>query len=158
MTYEGLLSVIEEAQILGLFKDLCNYYSEYHLKNKLRNILANSSSEIIAIKQIIRRRYNENISNEQLEFLHKLIVAFLKKSEYRKAIGFETKNQLLNKQNWKCAFCKCDIDISAHADHIIPFKYVGDELDDNLQMLCSKCNEKKKDSMDYQIRFLLKLV
>lgn len=68
------------------------------------------------------------------------------------------KNSLLITQNHKCAICNIMINESAPADHIVPFKYVGDELSDNIQMLCKKCNEKKSDSIDYQIRFLLKLV
>ena len=135
MDTKVLLDSIEEAKILGIFKNVCNDYSNSVEKNKLRNILAVSPDKYNTIKQIMIRKYSVDMNDQQIERMLELIRAFLKKSDYRK-----------------------NIDISSHADHIVPFKYVGDELDDNLQMLCGTCNEKKSDSIDYQIRYLLKLV
>ena len=158
MKTEMLLDSIEEAKILGVFKNICNDYSTPSEKNSLRNIIAFSTDKKNTVKQIVTRKYDFSIDDQQAERLVKLIQAFLKKSEYRKRISNETRDRLLAKQNYKCSFCGVSIDNTAHADHIVPFKYVGDELNDNLQMLCGNCNEKKSDSIDYQIRFLLKLV
>lgn len=87
--------------------------------------------------------------------MHTLVQAFLAKSTYRKPISDETRKRLLEAQHYSCAICGQSIDMHAHADHIVPFAYVGDELPDNLQMLCAHCNEAKRESIDYQIRYLL---
>lgn len=158
MVDEKILNDIEETKILSIFKNIYNDYSDYKEKNTLRNMLSISPDKLVTLKQIIKRKYDSNFSEMQLKRLSELVEAFLKKSEYRKSIPEELRNSLLITQNYKCAICNTMINESAPADHIVPFKYVGDELSNNIQMLCKKCNEKKNDSIDYQIRFLLKLV
>lgn len=158
MDTELLLNSVEEAQILGIFKNICDNYMKPYLKNSLRNILAVSTNQSDTIKNIVNHKYNLKISEQEANRLLDLVKAFLCKSNYRKAISKDLKEKLLVEQNYECSFCKHPIDISAHADHIVPFKYVGDCLNNNLQMLCSDCNKKKNDSLDYQIKFLLKLV
>lgn len=158
MVDEKILKDIEEAKILSIFKNIYNDYSNYKEKNALRNMLSISPDKLTTLKQMIKRKYDSDFSEMQLKRLCELVEAFFKKSEYRKGISEELKNSLLITQNHKCAICNIMINESAPADHIVPFKYVGDELSDNIQMLCKKCNEKKSDSIDYQIRFLLKLV
>ena len=55
------------------------------------------------------------------------------------------------KQNHKCAFCVANgIDIEyafedMEGDHIIPWSKGGKTTDDNLQMLCSRCNNDKSN-------------
>lgn len=158
MDIKVLLDSIEEAKTLGIFKNICNDYSNPIEKNRLRNIIARSPDKHNTIKQIVIRKYSTDMNDQQIDRMLELIQAFLKKSEYRKNIPIELRERLLIKQDYKCPFCGKCIDISSHVDHIVPFKYVGDELDDNLQMLCGTCNAKKSDSIDYQIRFLLKIV
>ena len=158
MDTKVLLDSIEEAKTLGIFKNICNDYSNSIDKNRLRNIIAISPDKHNTVKQIVIRKYYTDMNDQQVDRMLELIQAFLRKSEYRKNIPIEIREKLLIKQDYKCSFCGKHIDISSHADHIVPFKYVGDELDDNLQMLCGTCNEKKSDSIDYQIRFLLKIV
>ncbi len=158
MNTEMLLSSIEEAKVLGVFKNICNDYSKPADKKSLRNIMAVSPNKKNTVKMIVSRKYSTTIDDQQTDRLIELIQAFLKKSDYRKKISTELRDKLLVSQHYKCSFCGCSVDSTAHADHIVPFKYVGDELKDNLQMLCGNCNEKKSDSIDYQIRFLLKLV
>ena len=41
-----------------------------------------------------------------------------------------------------------------HVDHIIPWKLVGDELNDNYQALCETCNECKSARTDYIFKAL----
>ena len=158
MIEEILLDNIKEAKILGVFKNICDSHFNVIEKYKLRNILFASSDKISTLKFIVSRKYNEDLSSEEIKRLLDLVEAFLNKSKYRKKISDEIKKKLLANQNYECALCHIPIDQTAHADHIVPFKYVGDELNNNLQMLCKSCNEKKNDSLDYQIRFLLRLV
>ena len=87
MKTEMLLDSIEEAKILGVFKNICNDYSAPSKKNSLRNIIAFSSDKKNTVKQIVTRKYDFNIDDQQAERLVILIQAFLKKSEYRKRIS-----------------------------------------------------------------------
>ena len=84
---------------------------------------------------------NFKIEKEEVGLLKKLIKAYLQKSNFRISISNDQKTEILNKQNFKCDICKKDINLSnCHIDHVIPFKYVGDELDNNCQALCRNCN------------------
>lgn len=156
MQNDVLLDAINEARVLGAFKQFCEDYSND--KQKLRNILANSTDKENTVTVMAKRDYGFELDCDQARRMLNLLTAFLKKSSFRKTITIEIREKLLNHQNYECAFCHKTIDLAAHADHIVPFKYVGDELQDNLQMLCTSCNEKKNDSLDYQIKVLLKLV
>jgi len=44
-----------------------------------------------------------------------------------------------------------------HVDHIIPWKLVGDELEDNYQDLCDTCNECKSAHTDYIFKSMINL-
>lgn len=46
-------------------------------------------------------------------------------------------------QRGRCAGCGCDIDSSAHADHIVPLVRGGSNGRDNRQLLCRSCNSQK---------------
>ena len=153
-----MLENVKNAQLLGIFKTICDKNYSYANRKKLQNILAFSENKIETITNIVCRECNVKLSLEEANRILTLLNAFFKKSCYRKAINISKKKELLIKQNYCCAICHCDIHQNYHADHIVPFKYVGDELDDNLQLLCSHCNEKKKISIDYQIRYSLNLI
>lgn len=153
-----LMDTIRETRNLGRFKVFCEKNASGDAQQKMRTIYHRTNDPIETTKNIFANGFGETISDSDAERLFVLITSFLKKSTYRKSIGDAVKNSILQSQSYRCAICGCDIDIHAHADHIIPFKLVGDELDDNIQMLCPDCNEKKNASLDYQIRFLLKLI
>lgn len=150
-----ILSAIDEATLLRNFKLFCEKNNDILSKQRLRNIISRAKNGNGAIKSIFINQMQVELSDEQSQRMYDLIVAYLNKSNYRKSIPIEEKKRLLAKQNNKCRFCGCNIDLSAHADHIVPFKYVGDELNENFQMLCSHCNEEKGASIDYEIRVLL---
>ena len=74
------------------------------------------------------------------------IKAFFSKSGTRQQIPMEEKKHLLEIQGNRCAICGCEITIqNMHADHIIPWDYVGDQLNDNYQGLCEDCNLSKSN-------------
>ena len=84
------------------------------------------------------------------------LLAFYRKKDHRIIYPEKIRQDLLSQQQCRCAICGCPIDIKSELDHIIPWKYVGDELHDNLQLLCFKCNRSKKASPLYQLRMLLR--
>lgn len=153
-----LINAVEEARILGIFKAFCENNDSVELKARIRNILAISKNPINTIKEIIKREQKILLNELESKRVYELILAFLNKKSFRSSIDKETKASMLITQKHKCAICDCNIDTNYHLDHIVPFKYVGDNLENNLQLLCQKCNEAKKDSLDYQIKYLLKLI
>ncbi len=155
---EKLRSSIQEVILLSMFKSFCEKNSSVPSQQRLRNIYQYSPNPIETTRNLIINELGERVSIDDATKLYPLLLAFLKKKPIRKTIADNEKHNLLKKQGNKCSICGKPIDIHAHADHIVPFKYVGDELEDNLQMLCSDCNLKKNASIDYQIRFLLKSI
>lgn len=151
-----LTTAIEEAKILGKFKSFCEKNENPSSQNRLRNIISRTQNKENTIKSIFINEMKMELTDEQAERMLELVVAFLKKSNFRKPIPASVKTELLRKQNYKCNFCDCKINLSDHADHIVPFKYVGDELQNNLQMLCSHCNKSKSSNIDYEIKMLLR--
>ena len=157
---DNLLSAVEEAQTLGYFKSFCDKNNSPSSKQRVRNILSRTNNEFSCITGLFFNEIGVTLSEQQAKIMLTFVTAFINKSSFRKPIPSHIREQLLIAQKYKCNICGIPIDIHAHADHIIPFKYVGDELNDsnNLQMLCSNCNEAKNASIDYQIKHLLKLV
>ncbi|MBQ6135607.1 MAG: HNH endonuclease [Bacilli bacterium] len=153
-----LLDAVDTARLLGLFKTFCENNAGHESQRKIRNILSMSKNKQNTIIEIFRREQKIELNDVESERMLELVKAFLNKTSYRTPIDREVKERLLNEQKQKCAICNCEIDIRAHADHIVPFKYVGDCLEDNWQLLCEHCNEAKNDSLDYQIKYLLKLL
>lgn len=158
MLGDELLNAINEARLLGIFKNFYDNNNDYQEKKKIRNVLALSKNKKYTIIEIIKREQKVELKDIEAERMLQYIIAFLNKKDFRISIDEKRKNRLLKKQHYKCAICSCDISEKSHTDHIVPFKYVGDCLENNLQMLCKHCNEAKNDSLDYQIRFLLKLI
>lgn len=155
---ERIKECINEVLLLSLFKSFCEKNASTEAQQRLRNIFSRSPNTITITQNIVKNELSEEITIDEAQELHPMIKAFLNKSPHRKRIPDSTKEELLKKQNNRCAICGTEIDIHAHADHIVPFEYVGDELDDNYQMLCTNCNLKKNDSIDFQIRYLLKTI
>lgn len=51
--------------------------------------------------------------------------------------------KLLLLQKGKCAICRDDILSGYHIDHVVPIALNGTNTDDNVQLLCPKCNISK---------------
>ena len=158
MYTELINNKIKEAQLLGLFKQFCEKYTNKQLQNNFRNILYNTTDKERTIFNLFKNEYNYSMSDEETKRMIELLNAFLSKKSFRINYENDVKKMLLKKQSYKCAICGAEIDIKSHLDHIIPFKYVGDELDNNLQMLCTTCNLRKNASLDFQIRYYLNLL
>ena len=57
------------------------------------------------------------------------------------------KERILEKYNHKCNYCGSKENLCV--DHIIPLAKGGRHNEDNFQILCKKCNSKKKDYFPY---------
>lgn len=155
---ERIQKCIQEVLLLSLFKSFCEKNDSRESRQRLRNIFSRSHNHLETTKNLILNEIHEELSEDETKKIYPMIMAFLNKKSHRKPIPDTIKTSLLKAQKYKCAICGKDIDLHAHADHTVPFKYVGDELEDNFQMLCTNCNLKKNASIDFQIRFLLKSV
>ncbi|SDP61515.1 HNH endonuclease [Selenomonas ruminantium] len=155
---EALDSAVAEAFLLGKFKIFCNRNATPESKNRLRRIFDKSNDIGQTIENIFRIELNTTLSEVQIKRMILLVKAHLNKKSYRRPISKEYRHFLLEQQFHRCKLCTNIIDESAHADHIVPFKYVGDELENNLQLLCGPCNEAKNENIDYQIRKFLDLI
>ena len=105
-----------------------------------------SNADIVATRKVVKKLCGCELSDEDILWMNKCIKAFLDKKDIRNPISDETKSYHLVKQNNRCAICGTTIDSSnAHIDHKIPWDFVGDELENNYQALCSDCNLHKSN-------------
>ena len=108
--------------------------------NKVKNMYFEYDNETAASK-ILHNLCKCQLSHNDLIWLNDCLKAAMEKRDRRKPITEDIKKDLLKKQNGKCQICKCPIDMTnLHVDHIIPWDFVGDELHDNFQGLCTDCN------------------
>lgn len=156
MENQQLIDALAEAKLLEIFKSFCEKAMDENDVPRIRKIFHHTNDYLQTTKNVIYNSLKKDLKDSELERMNDLIQAFLNKSDIRRNIDSEIKENLLIEQGYKCALCGTVLDTSAPADHIVPFKYVGDSLKNNLQMLCQTCNSKKNASIDYQIRWLLK--
>lgn len=50
---------------------------------------------------------------------------------------------LLEKQNWRCVYCRVSLKDKYHVDHIMPIALGGSNDISNIQCLCQTCNRRK---------------
>lgn len=102
--------------------------------------------DLDAARKIVQAACDLSMSDDDIGWFDKCFVAFMKKKNSRATISLATKEKLLAGQKQKCAKCGVPITLSnMQVDHIIPWDYVGDELEDNFQGLCSDCNLHKSN-------------
>ena len=61
------------------------------------------------------------------------------------------RDRILKKYKYKCV--NCENTENLEVDHIIPLSRGGREDEDNMQILCRKCNRKKKNFIDFRKYF-----
>lgn len=71
--------------------------------------------------------------------------------EQRKLLTPKLREQIMERDNYTCQICgKYMPDgVGLQIDHIIPIAKGGKTVPSNLQVLCSKCNERKHDKLEY---------
>lgn len=106
--------------------------------------------------RIIKELCQCQMDEHSYELIGQWLLAFFRKKDYRIKYPEKVRTNLLHQQKCRCAICGCIISEDAELDHIMPWKYVGDELEDNLQLLCFGCNRSKKASPLYQLQMLLR--
>lgn len=107
-------------------------------------------------RRIIKELCQCQMDEHSYKLIGEWLLAFFRKKDYRVKYPQKIRTELLHQQQCRCAICGRVITEKSELDHIMPWVYVGDELNDNLQLLCFKCNRSKKASPLYQLRMLLR--
>lgn len=70
----------------------------------------------------------------------------------KRSPGYNLVRKIYFKHNYTCQSCKDSVfknpNIILHIDHIFPYSKGGYHEEDNLQLLCEKCNSLKCDNID----------
>ncbi|WP_069363851.1 HNH endonuclease [Salisediminibacterium beveridgei] len=157
-----LEDVIYQSFLLTIFQEIVQKLEKSNIekalfKSKLRNT-RNHKEEIMELDRFIKDKVGlVALESDELHRLLMLFKAYLTKSNSRRNISTERKRELLQQQNSRCVFCDNNITLeSCNIDHIIPFKYVGDELINNTQGLCQNCNGSKSAKLIHLMELFLR--
>lgn len=144
--------------ILGVFTSLCKEIEKNGTKSTDKVTFMKFTDKGTAAENIIRNHHIDcKFTDDEYQLIGTYLMAFFKKSTRdKKFYDVYNREELLKKQECKCAVCKTAIDLStAELDHIVPHKYVGDELENNAQLLCKTCNTRKGKSISFELDMLL---
>lgn len=142
--------------LLGVFETICKEMKKQNKKQEEKEKFRNHKDKIVACKMIVRKYAGCQLNEEGYAFLANLLIAHFRTGDPRKKHDDKFRAKLTNQQHGLCAICKKQITTQqAHLDHIIPWDYVGDELNENYQMLCETCNERKGTATYFEFSRLL---
>lgn len=152
--------VIYECLFLNVFEKIFNYLEQGN--NRIKFVkkfrCCNSKkSEILFLENLIKEIVGVNLTQKELDRIMDLMNAYLRKNNTRKSIENNEKKRILKQSNLRCSICNKKISLEDyHMDHIIPFRYVGDELSNNFQSLCDRCNWEKSYNLYYLFDRIIK--
>lgn len=142
--------------LLSIFEVLCLKMKDSNIKQEILSSFHKSQNYINTVENIVFKFTGCLISQSECEIISKWLIAYFRKDGRRKVYTKDFKISLLTNQSNKCKICGKDISYcDSELDHIIPWDFVGDELENNLQMLCNTCNARKGRSIEFQLKMLL---
>ncbi len=153
--------VLYDALHKDILESILSEVCEYMKSNdssfvSMKKIYYRSANDIDAIKQIVQNVCHLSLPEQDLVWLNNCVKAFMKKKPHRKQLSNTLRQELWNKQGKKCRICGKEILVeNGHIDHMVPWDYVGDELDNNYQVLCSDCNLHKSNHVALAVHSLL---
>ena len=106
-------------------------------------------------KETIRRRIQDGRANQSVKSYRNKNpdkVREWSKTRHNRKTGRLPRNTVKNKifeQNGLCTYCKCDIKLKYHVDHIIPLAKGGEHEPSNIQILCPSCNVRKSAKLNF---------
>lgn len=145
---EELYHVLLISTFATMVKEIDSAGAWQSVKDKFRQ----SSDHRHVIRLLVKKYIGGVYRDEDYRLLYRLLDARLRKKEQRISYPESTKEDLLRKQNHRCCICGGELQHdNAELDHVVPWSLVGDELKDNLQMLCVTCNRRKNATIDYAL-------
>lgn len=154
---EVLYEALHRDILESILSEVCEYMKANDASYiSMKKIYYRSDNDIDAIGQIIRNICHLSLPEHDLRWLNNCVKAFMKKKPHRKQFSNALRQELWSKQGKRCRICGKEIlATDGHIDHIVPWDYVGDELDNNYQILCSDCNLHKSNHVALAVRSLI---
>ena len=131
-------------------RSICEYMKESPEHDlAVRKIYHATEDNLEAAHKTLRLVCGCELPPEDLEWLNSCLCARFHKKPRRKVFSAEEKHAIWLQGGGTCAICEAPVvDGKFDVDHKIPWDYVGDELANNYQPLCRKCNlEKSKKTV-----------
>lgn len=153
--------VLNEALHKDILESILSEVCEYMKSNdssylSMKKIYLRSSNDFDAAAQVVRNICHLSLPEQDIKWLNSCIKAFMKKKPKRKQIPDSLRRELWDEQKRKCCICGRIIkEEEGHVDHIVPWDYVGDELENNYQVLCSACNLRKSNHVALAMHSLI---
>jgi hypothetical protein len=159
---DEIAGAVYQSLLLVLFQRVCFVLSSQEelasFKRELRGTRS-PDAKATAWNRFLAESTGAKLGDDERDRLKTLVSAFLEKGMQREGRSVLERHELLERSHYRCAFCGADLhNGQAHVDHIVPFKYVGDRLDGNLQVLCASCNETKSADLVYMMRALFQRI
>lgn len=155
--YDTVLQCFLSSIFLQVYSHLETDNNKLQFKKVFRKC-QNKLQEDYRIDSLLASIMDVKLSELQRNYIRLMVRAYLRKEEWRKPFTDGHRKQLVRQQNGKCNYCGENIEYSScHIDHIVPFRLVGDELEENYQALCQKCNQSKADNPFYPFLHFLRL-
>ncbi|MEB4869037.1 HNH endonuclease signature motif containing protein [Priestia megaterium] len=159
MNSEELETILEQCFLSSLLEELVDYIKKNNIyssfKLRLQNCY-NQKEELYILKDLIGQFSDIILLEYQVSTILSYLKAYYEKSNTRYPLSIEKKLSILNNQDNVCLICKSNIDLdNSHFDHVIAFKWVGDELESNFQALCPTCNLEKGTNSFYHLKAYL---
>lgn len=151
---EVLYNALHEDILESILSEICEYMKNDPIS--LRKIYFRNQKDIDTITQIVQNICHLSLPEKDLVRLNDCVKAFMQKKPQRNPIPDSIRQSLWVAQEQKCHICGKTIPVEeGHVDHIIPWDYVGDELDNNYQVLCSNCNLHKSNHVALTVHSLI---
>lgn len=142
--------------LLGVFEEVCKEIKKQKTKTAEKERFRKFKDKIAPTRSIVERYAGCKLNDDDYAELSKLLAAFFRAGDSRKQFDNFYREQLVKRQDGRCAICHAPITAkSSHLDHVVPWDYVGDNLEDNYQMLCGPCNQRKGTATYFEFSMLL---
>ena len=132
-----------------LFPDINKKLTESQEWGILYNKYKDSTYNTNELKSLIDKLIMDEDVTKQTGIIPYILSSRTKNDEKHlsiRAFSEQMKRRVYEKQNHKCALCQKECDFEEmQGDHIIPWSKGGKTVEENLQMLCQKCNNTKAD-------------
>lgn len=121
----------------------------------LRRAYRRSADDIRFGREMAETYCGCSLSDKEAQWLSRCIQAHFRKKSVRRVVIQSQMERLARQQENRCPCCGRDfhkIGAAAQADHMIPWEFVGDELEGNLRLLCEDCNRNRGDRPEYILK------
>ncbi|MDD3831264.1 MAG: HNH endonuclease [Clostridia bacterium] len=163
MNNESIKKEYKITVLLTMFKKLCiKMKNNPSYQMKVQNLFRQTHDKCITARLITEQEFGIALSDEESQTMSIWLNANLRKKNQRNAsyTSLSAKKELYKKQEGICAACGEQLGTEwsrIHVDHIVPFVLVGDELENNYQVLCETCNECKSAKVNYVFSKMIKI-